>query len=60
MGRTGSGKSSLINALVRIIEPKKGKIYIDNEDIENININIKKKNIDFIPRNIVNRKQFKR
>ena len=60
MGRTGSGKLSLINALVRIIEPRKGKIYIDNEDIENININIKKKNIDFIPRNIVNRKQFKR
>ena len=60
MGRTGSGKSSLINALARIIELRKGKIYIDNEDIENININIKKKNIDFIPRNIVNRKQFKR
>ena len=60
MGRTGSGKSSLVNALARIIEPRKDKIYIDNEDIENININIKKKNIDFIPRNIVNRKQFKR
>ena len=60
MGRTGSGKSSLVNALARIIEPRKGKIYIDNEDIESININIKKKNIDFIPRNIVNRKQFKR
>ena len=53
MGRTGSGKSSLINALARIIEPRKGKIYIDNEDIENINIKILRKKISILSQEIL-------
>ena len=53
MGRTGSGKLSLINALARIIEPRKGKIYIDNEDIENINIKILRKKISILSQEIL-------
>ena len=53
MGRTGSAKSSLINALARIIEQRKGKIYIDNEDIENINIKILRKKISILSKEIL-------
>jgi ABC-type multidrug transport system fused ATPase/permease subunit len=49
IGRSGSGKSSLINALSRIIEPKSGKILINNYDIKNINLNFLRKKISILP-----------
>ena len=49
VGRSGSGKSSLINALARIIEPKNGKILINNIDIQNINLNTLREKISILP-----------
>ena len=49
IGRSGSGKSSLINALSKIIEPKKGKILINGLDIKNINLNTLRQKISILP-----------
>lgn len=39
VGSTGSGKSTIINLLLNFYSPRLGKIYIDGEDIKNIDRN---------------------
>ena len=49
VGRTGSGKSSLVLALSRILEPKYGQIYIDDIDIQNIDLDFLRQSISIVP-----------
>ena len=48
VGRTGSGKSSLILSLCRILESVNGKILIDNIDISKINLDFLRQNITIV------------
>lgn len=49
VGRTGSGKSTLIKTIFRIIDPTIGQIYIDGIDISTIGLHDFRFRLSIIP-----------
>ncbi|KAJ3127247.1 Multidrug resistance-associated protein 1 [Physocladia obscura] len=49
VGRTGSGKSTLMDAFFRLLEAKEGRIKIDGEDIATIGLKKLRTSIQMIP-----------
>lgn len=48
VGKTGSGKTTIMNLLMRFYEISKGKIYIDGIDIQNMSKDFLRKNIGIV------------
>ena len=49
VGRTGAGKSSILQALFRLSELSAGKILVDGVDIAKVGLHTLRKRIAFIP-----------
>ncbi|WP_242942320.1 ABC transporter ATP-binding protein [Hathewaya proteolytica] len=49
VGKTGSGKTTLVNLLLRLYEVPNGKVFLDGMDINYIPLGVLRKNIGFVP-----------
>lgn len=49
VGRTGAGKSSIINCLLRVSETTRGQIIIDNVDINTLPLSVLRSRIAIVP-----------
>jgi ABC-type multidrug transport system fused ATPase/permease subunit len=52
VGHSGVGKTTLVDLISRYINPTKGKIFIDNHDIQKVNLYSLRKNIAIVPQEI--------
>ncbi len=49
MGRTGSGKSSLVLLIPRIYDPPRGTVFVDGEDVLEYNLITLRRSIGYVP-----------
>ncbi len=52
VGKTGSGKTTLINLLTRFYNPSSGKISINNEDINTFDLESYRSNFSYVDQNV--------
>ena len=48
-GKTGSGKTSIVNLICRLYDPKNGEIIIENKNIKSHNLNSLRSSIGYVP-----------
>lgn len=52
IGRTGSGKSTIANLMVRLFDVKEGEILIDNKKIQSLNLDSIRKQTGYVPQEV--------
>ena len=49
LGRTGSGKSSIVNVLLRLYDIDEGEILVDGHEVKDVTLNSLRENISYVP-----------
>jgi len=49
VGHTGSGKSTLVNLIPRLMDPTRGAVYLDGEDLRDLDPEWLRRQIGFVP-----------
>lgn len=49
IGRTGSGKTTLVNLLIRLFDINEGKIFVDGFNIRDVTLKSLRENIGYVP-----------
>lgn len=52
VGRTGSGKSTLVELIPRLIEPTAGVVKVDGRDVQTIPLDVLRSNIGLVPQEV--------
>jgi ATP-binding cassette subfamily B protein len=52
IGKTGSGKSSIVNLILRNYDVNEGEIVIDNKNLKDINLDKLKENMGVVPQDV--------
>ncbi|MBI1837342.1 MAG: ABC transporter ATP-binding protein [Flavobacteriia bacterium] len=52
VGRTGSGKSTIINLIMRQFDPTSGDIFIDGKNLKTVNLNSFRKQTGVVPQDV--------
>lgn len=52
IGRTGCGKSTIANLLMRMYDADKGTILIDNKKVQELNLNAYRDQVGFVPQEV--------
>lgn len=52
VGRTGSGKSTLVEMIPRLLEPTSGRILVDGSDIRSVPLETLRSSIGYVPQDV--------
>lgn len=52
VGRTGAGKSTLVEMIPRILDPTEGCVFVDGRDLRQIPIDVVRSNIGYVPQDV--------
>ena len=53
VGKSGAGKSTIINLIPRFYDPQDGQIFIDSQNIKNVKLRSLRKNISLVSQDVI-------